>query len=152
MTVEEAREAAERWLATPPPVEASTFAPEALDWRVVPGMEALAREGAERVTMVARTNGAGIGCSGSMCSTRLHARALRGALPAESVSYFATDRPPNHRSCEGGSDQGLFQDWTIVEIAPRAEGDDPLFCGIAVDLDARDDWVILRVGTIRDRR
>lgn len=146
--VEEAMEAAARWRAIPPPVEAATFDPDALAWRVVPDMERLAVRGAPRVTIVARDGGGGTACGGGMCSGGLESRVLRGELPSDRVSYFATDRPPNHRLCEGGSERGLFQDWTIVEIAPRSNRRDPLFCGVAVrNGDDIEDWVILRAAT-----
>lgn len=146
--VDEAMEAAARWRAIPPPVEAATFDPDAFAWRVVPDMERFARPRAPRVTIVARDGGGGTACGGGMCSGGLESRVLRGELPADRVSYFATDRPPNHRLCEGGSERGLFQDWTIVEIAPRSNRSDPLFCGVAVRTgDNAENWVILRVAT-----
>lgn len=148
MSVEEAMQASARWLATPPPVDAATFDPDAFEWRVVPGMERLARDGAPRVTIVARTTGGGTACSGGMCSTSLDARALRGTLPSGHLGYFASMRPPDDHLCEGASPDALFADWTIAEIAPRADGEAPLHCGIHAH-DGHDDapWVILKVST-----
>lgn len=115
-------------------------------WRPVPQAARFARRGAPHVTLDAHATVGGL-CGGGGCTQGIEVRDVHGTLPAQSMSYFYSDRPGASPGCYGASFDSLLSNWREIEIAPIAgsEADRPS-CGISMMVGTTMQyWVILRV-------